>query len=75
LNIFQGVQGAYSESAARKAYPNCEAVPCEQFDTAFEVNILLPLVQFNFFSLLCTALLTRQLRVRSITSDRRVDVE
>ncbi|AES88700.1 putative hydro-lyase [Medicago truncatula] len=33
---YQGVQGAYSESAARKAYPNCEAVPCEQFDTAFE---------------------------------------
>lgn len=35
---FQGVRGAYSESAAEKAYPNCEAVPCEQFDTAFEVN-------------------------------------
>ncbi|KAJ1424286.1 Prephenate dehydratase [Sesbania bispinosa] len=33
---YQGVQGAYSESAAQKAYPNCEAVPCEQFDTAFE---------------------------------------
>ncbi|PKI52019.1 hypothetical protein CRG98_027671 [Punica granatum] len=31
-----GVGGAYSESAAEKAYPNCEAVPCEQFDTAFE---------------------------------------
>ncbi|CAN6818459.1 unnamed protein product [Brassica oleracea var. botrytis] len=28
--------GAYSESAAEKAYPNCEAVPCEEFDTAFE---------------------------------------
>lgn len=42
LNIkisFQGVRGAYSESAAQKAYPNCEAVPCEQFDTAFEVII------------------------------------
>ncbi|KAL6195701.1 hypothetical protein ACLB2K_031319 [Fragaria x ananassa] len=33
---YQGVCGAYSESAAQKAYPNCEAVPCEQFDTAFE---------------------------------------
>ncbi|KAL0390150.1 UNVERIFIED_CONTAM: Arogenate dehydratase/prephenate dehydratase 2, chloroplastic [Sesamum calycinum] len=33
---FRGVRGAYSESAAEKAYPNCEAVPCEQFDTAFE---------------------------------------
>ncbi|PSR95162.1 Arogenate dehydratase/prephenate dehydratase [Actinidia chinensis var. chinensis] len=33
---YQGVSGAYSESAAVKAYPNCEAVPCEQFDTAFE---------------------------------------
>ncbi|KAI3723966.1 hypothetical protein L2E82_35730 [Cichorium intybus] len=33
---YQGVPGAYSESAAEKAYPNCEAVPCEQFETAFE---------------------------------------
>lgn len=33
---YQGVPGAYSESAADKAYPNCEAVPCEQFETAFE---------------------------------------
>ncbi|KAJ9188909.1 hypothetical protein P3X46_000261 [Hevea brasiliensis] len=33
---YQGVRGAYSESAAEKAYPNCEAVPCEQFDAAFE---------------------------------------
>ncbi|XP_030526598.1 arogenate dehydratase 2 isoform X2 [Rhodamnia argentea] len=33
---YQGVRGAYSEAAAEKAYPNCEAVPCEQFDTAFQ---------------------------------------
>ncbi|XP_051113492.1 arogenate dehydratase 2-like [Andrographis paniculata] len=33
---YQGVRGAYSESAAEKAYRNCEAVPCDQFDTAFE---------------------------------------
>lgn len=37
--FWQGVPGAYSESAAEKAYPNCEAVPCEQFETAFEVCI------------------------------------
>ncbi|XP_029126420.1 arogenate dehydratase 3, chloroplastic-like [Cajanus cajan] len=39
---YQGVRGAYSESAAQKAYPNCEAVPCEQFDTAFEVKFRCP---------------------------------
>ncbi|XP_021734879.1 arogenate dehydratase/prephenate dehydratase 2, chloroplastic-like [Chenopodium quinoa] len=33
---YQGVNGAYSELAAETAYPNCEAVPCDQFDTAFE---------------------------------------
>ncbi|CAA6669331.1 unnamed protein product [Spirodela intermedia] len=33
---YQGVPGAYSESAAAKAYPNCEAVPCELFETAFD---------------------------------------
>jgi arogenate/prephenate dehydratase len=33
---YQGVSGAYSETAAAKAYPNCEAVPCEQFDIAFQ---------------------------------------
>ncbi|XP_010689440.2 arogenate dehydratase 2 [Beta vulgaris subsp. vulgaris] len=33
---YQGVSGAYSELAAETAYPNCEAVPCDQFDTAFE---------------------------------------
>uniref|UniRef100_A0A166DSQ2 arogenate dehydratase n=1 Tax=Daucus carota subsp. sativus TaxID=79200 RepID=A0A166DSQ2_DAUCS len=32
----RGVSGAYSESAAQKAYPDCEAVPCEQFDVAFQ---------------------------------------
>ncbi|CAI0387133.1 unnamed protein product [Linum tenue] len=35
---YQGVSGAYSEAAAQKAYPNSEAVPCDQFETAFEVN-------------------------------------
>ncbi|KAK0603696.1 hypothetical protein LWI29_007668 [Acer saccharum] len=33
---YQGVRGAYSESAAEKAYQNCEAVPCDQFDAAFQ---------------------------------------
>lgn len=30
--------GAYSEAAALKAYPNCETVPCDQFEAAFKVN-------------------------------------
>ncbi|KAJ7566441.1 hypothetical protein O6H91_02G103300 [Diphasiastrum complanatum] len=33
---YQGVPGAYSELAAAKAYPDCEAVPCEQFEAAFQ---------------------------------------
>ncbi|KAL7198321.1 hypothetical protein ACSBR2_020762 [Camellia fascicularis] len=33
---YQGVPGAYSEAAAGKAYPNCEAVPCDQFEVAFQ---------------------------------------
>ncbi|CAM0907424.1 unnamed protein product [Alopecurus aequalis] len=33
---YQGCPGAYSEAAARKAYPSCETVPCEYFETAFQ---------------------------------------
>ncbi|MCO5597143.1 hypothetical protein L7F22_051218 [Adiantum nelumboides] len=33
---YQGVPGAYSEAAAGKAYPNCEPVPCDQFEAAFQ---------------------------------------
>lgn len=33
---YQGVPGAYSEAAAGKAYPDSEAVPCEQFEAAFQ---------------------------------------
>lgn len=33
---YQGVPGAYSEAAALKAYPNCETVPCDQFEAAFK---------------------------------------
>ncbi|XP_073309717.1 arogenate dehydratase 2-like isoform X4 [Primulina huaijiensis] len=32
---YQGVPGAYSESAALKAYPICEPVPCPDFETCF----------------------------------------
>ncbi|KAE8793876.1 arogenate dehydratase/prephenate dehydratase 2, chloroplastic-like [Hordeum vulgare] len=34
---YQGCPGAYSEAAAKKAYPSCETVPCEYFETAFQV--------------------------------------
>ncbi|KAK9665974.1 hypothetical protein RND81_14G150400 [Saponaria officinalis] len=33
---YQGVPGAYSEAAAEKAYPNSEAIPCDQFEVAFQ---------------------------------------
>ncbi|KMT02165.1 hypothetical protein BVRB_9g207420 [Beta vulgaris subsp. vulgaris] len=33
---YQGVPGAYSELAAKRVYPSCEPVPCEQFETTFE---------------------------------------
>ncbi|KAI4304723.1 hypothetical protein MLD38_040198 [Melastoma candidum] len=33
---YQGVPGAYSEAAAAKAFPNCEAIPCDQFEVAFQ---------------------------------------
>ncbi|XP_010278652.1 PREDICTED: arogenate dehydratase/prephenate dehydratase 1, chloroplastic isoform X2 [Nelumbo nucifera] len=33
---YQGVPGAFSEAAALKAYPQCEAVPCDQFEAAFK---------------------------------------
>ncbi|XP_028756872.1 arogenate dehydratase/prephenate dehydratase 6, chloroplastic-like [Neltuma alba] len=33
---YQGVPGAYSEAAAAKAYANCEAIPCDQFEVAFQ---------------------------------------
>ncbi|GMY16125.1 arogenate dehydratase/prephenate dehydratase 2, chloroplastic-like [Fagus crenata] len=42
----KGVCGAYSESAAEKVYPNCEAVPCEQFDTAFEMGASTEIMTF-----------------------------
>ncbi|PIA57807.1 hypothetical protein AQUCO_00500019v1 [Aquilegia coerulea] len=33
---YKGAPGAFSESAARKAYPMCETVPCDQFEAAFK---------------------------------------
>ncbi|XP_077239581.1 arogenate dehydratase 2-like [Tasmannia lanceolata] len=33
---YQGVDGAYSQFAAERAYPNCEAVSCAQFEDAFD---------------------------------------
>ncbi|XP_002989020.2 arogenate dehydratase/prephenate dehydratase 6, chloroplastic [Selaginella moellendorffii] len=33
---YQGVPGAYSEAAASKAYPECEPIPCEQFEATFQ---------------------------------------
>ncbi|XP_074558696.1 arogenate dehydratase/prephenate dehydratase 6, chloroplastic-like [Curcuma longa] len=33
---YQGVPGAYSEAAAGKAYLNCEPIPCDQFEVAFQ---------------------------------------
>ncbi|KAJ0973460.1 hypothetical protein J5N97_021419 [Dioscorea zingiberensis] len=33
---YQGVPGAYSEVAPGKAYPSCEAIPCDQFEVAFQ---------------------------------------
>ncbi|KAE8789562.1 Arogenate dehydratase 3, chloroplastic [Hordeum vulgare] len=34
---YQGCPGAYGEAAANKAYPSCETVPYEYFETAFQV--------------------------------------
>ncbi|GLT83287.1 hypothetical protein SLE2022_015840 [Rubroshorea leprosula] len=33
---YQGIAGAYSEAAALKAYPDCETVPCDQFESTFK---------------------------------------
>ncbi|KAG5545570.1 hypothetical protein RHGRI_017912 [Rhododendron griersonianum] len=37
---FRGLPGAYSEDAALKAYPECETVPCDEFEDAFKVGDL-----------------------------------
>jgi len=35
---YQGVPGAYSEMAALRACPEYDPMPCEQFETAFQVR-------------------------------------
>ncbi|MBA0684084.1 hypothetical protein Goari_025691, partial [Gossypium aridum] len=32
----QGIRGAYSESAAEKAYPDCETIACQHFHSTFQ---------------------------------------
>ncbi len=34
--VYQGISGSYSESCARKMYPNAETIPCKTFDECFE---------------------------------------
>ena len=34
---YQGVRGSYSESCAKKNYPDCETIPCKTFDECFEM--------------------------------------
>ena len=33
---YQGVSGSYSESCAKKMYPESETLPCKTFDECFE---------------------------------------
>ncbi|KVH96747.1 Prephenate dehydratase, partial [Cynara cardunculus var. scolymus] len=33
---YKGAPGAHSEAAALKAYPKCETVPCEEFESVFK---------------------------------------
>ena len=33
---YQGVAGSYSESCAKKMYPESETIPCKTFDECFE---------------------------------------
>ncbi|GAB4825182.1 ADP,ATP carrier protein [Ancistrocladus abbreviatus] len=41
LIAFKGIPGAYSEDAALKAYPQCETVPCDEFEDTFKAVELL----------------------------------
>ena len=34
---YQGVSGSYSESCAKKNYPDCETISCKTFDECFEM--------------------------------------
>ncbi|XP_057727469.1 arogenate dehydratase/prephenate dehydratase 1, chloroplastic-like [Arachis stenosperma] len=33
---YKGIPGSYSEDAAHKVYPNCETVPCHDYEAAFK---------------------------------------
>ena len=33
---YQGISGSYSESCAKKIYPESETIPCKTFDECFE---------------------------------------
>ncbi|KAF6143294.1 hypothetical protein GIB67_039077 [Kingdonia uniflora] len=47
---YQRVPGAYSEAVALKAYPECKAVPCDQFKAAFKaVELWLALAQCEMY--------------------------
>lgn len=63
----QGVPGAYSEAAAGKAYPNCEPVPCEQFDATFQV-LMVALLIFSMI-LFCWRFLRRSDFLPLVRSD------
>ena len=34
---YQGIPGSYSESCAKKNYPECETISCKTFDECFEM--------------------------------------
>ena len=34
---YQGIPGSYSESCAKKHYPNCKTISCKTFDECFEM--------------------------------------
>ena len=34
--VYQGIPGSYSESCAKKMYPDCETISCKTFDECFE---------------------------------------
>ena len=46
---YQGIEGSYSESCAKKMYPGCKTIPCKTFDEVFtkanqdeEVRAIIP---------------------------------
>ena len=51
--LTQGSPGAFSEAAALKAYPECETVPCEQFEVAFKVQLHIKLDSLNHSFITC----------------------